>query len=189
MYETSVCALSVSDEFNKLQEDDKTYLKMLLKIDDYVARAFFTKTVVLVEGDTEDIVFREALGRLSKVGQRWIKSEFEVIKAREKGTIIRLVKYLKSLNVNLHVIHDKNGETGKAFEMNAHIRAAVGDDNKVTVLENCLEEVLGYAPPSSNKPLRAYKETLKWGPHWTDIPEKLQAVLAEAFSGYLPVIK
>lgn len=32
---------------------------MIQKIDDYVARVFFSQKVIIVEGDTEDIVFKE----------------------------------------------------------------------------------------------------------------------------------
>ena len=55
---------------------------MLMKIDDYIARAFFTKNIVIVEGDTEDILIRETLSRLPKEDFLKLVSSFEVIKAR-----------------------------------------------------------------------------------------------------------
>ncbi len=49
-----VQSFNVTDVFQSLLEKDKDYVKMILKIDDYVARVFFTQRIVLVEGDTED---------------------------------------------------------------------------------------------------------------------------------------
>lgn len=48
-----------SKEFQKLQVVDKSYVKMLLKMDDYISRVFFSKNVLIVEGDTEDIVYEK----------------------------------------------------------------------------------------------------------------------------------
>ena len=87
-------SFSVTDSFINLQGEDKSYVKMLLKIDDYIARAFFTNNIVIVEGDTEDILIRETLSRLPKDKYLNLVSNFEVIKARGKAAIIGLVKYL-----------------------------------------------------------------------------------------------
>src|SRR5690606_31253904 len=92
-------SFSVTDTFNKLQGDDKSYVKMLLKIDDYIARAFFANNVIIVEGDTEDILLRESISRLPKQNYLSIISNFEVIKARGKAAIIGLVKYLTAMGI------------------------------------------------------------------------------------------
>ncbi len=34
---------------------------MLLKMDDYLARVFFAKNILIIEGDTEEIVLRETI--------------------------------------------------------------------------------------------------------------------------------
>ncbi|WP_302848899.1 AAA family ATPase [Moritella viscosa] len=111
---TTVTPFSVSDEYKKLEGDDKQHVKMLLRLDDYVSRVFFTKRVILVEGDTEDIVLREAISRLPADIQCKIKSNCEVIKARGKASIIGVVKYLNALNIDCFVIHDRDAGCANA---------------------------------------------------------------------------
>ncbi|PHN99440.1 hypothetical protein CSC82_34020, partial [Rhodobacteraceae bacterium 4F10] len=104
-------AFSVSDAFKSLQKEHKDYVKMLLKIDDYIARTFFTNNIIIVEGDTEDILIRETLSRLPKEDFLKIKSNFEVIKARGKAAIIGLIKYLTSMGLKPIVVHDRDKGT------------------------------------------------------------------------------
>jgi predicted ATP-dependent endonuclease of OLD family len=179
-------AFSVTDEFIRLSEKDKSYVKMILKMDDYVARAFFTKRVIIVEGDTEDIAIREAIARLPDDRRLRVRSDFEVIKARGKASIIGLANYLKALGVEFTVIHDRDGGVEGAEKFNAPIAAAVGDADRVIVLNECLEDVLGYDAPLSEKPLRAYETTQSWGKNWGDVPQQFRDVLRRAFgAGYL----
>lgn len=182
---TTVYPFSVSEEYKKLEGDDKQHVKMLLKLDDYVSRVFFTKKVIIVEGDTEDIVFREAISRLPKEIKREIMSNCEVIKARGKASIIGLVKYLNALNVNCFVIHDRDQGCDNAVKYNQPIVNAVGDPDKVIMLEECMEDILGYVAPSSEKPFKAFKNTQTWGETWDDVPEKLRTVLTKVFSEYI----
>jgi putative ATP-dependent endonuclease of the OLD family len=187
--EGSCIAFNVSEKFKALQDNDKYHVKMLAKIDDYVARVFFTKTVLIVEGDTEEVVIREALHRLgnqNKAVYLKILSDFEIIKARGKAAIISLAKYLKSLGVEIFVIHDRDQGVAGAEVMNDPIRLAVDDDDKLIVLEECMEDVLGYDPPATEKPYRAYKHTTGWGENWDDVPDALKAILSKAFGGYIP---
>lgn len=182
---TTVTPFSVSDEYKKLEGDDKQHVKMLLKLDDYVSRVFFTKRVIIVEGDTEDIVLREAISRLPKDIQRKVKSNCEVIKARGKASIIGVVKYLHALNIDCFVIHDRDAGCANAEKFNQPIENIVGDSDKVVMLEECMEDLLGYPAPSSEKPFKAYKHTQTWGSSWNDVPLKLRIVLNKAFSEYI----
>jgi len=171
---------NVTDAFKILQGEDKDHVKMILKVDDYVARIFFTKRIVVVEGDTEDIVIRETLKRIEKSKRLGILANTEVIKARGKASIIGLAKYLKAMGIMPFVIHDRDGGVAGAEKFNAPIEAAVGKEN-VIQLEECLEDVLGYAPPSNEKPFAAYTCTKSWGDSWADVPEKWRLVMERAF--------
>lgn len=182
---TSVHPFSVSDEYKKLEGDNKQHVKMLLKLDDYVSRVFFTKKVIIVEGDTEDIVIREALRLLPIETRNRISCDFEVIKARGKAAIIGLVKYLNALNVECFVIHDKDSGCANAVKFNQPIATAVGNPAKVIMLEECMEDILGYLAPSSEKPFNAFKHTITWDDDWNNVPVKLKDVLKSAFSGYI----
>lgn len=176
---------NVTEEFVRLSQDDKQYVKMILRIDDYVARAFFTKTVVIVEGDTEDIVLREAIKRLPKDSRSKIASDFEVVKARGKASIIGLANYFNALGIEYRVMHDRDGGVAGAEKFNQPIANAVGDSDRIVVLEECLEDLLGYPPPSSEKPFTAYQFMLNQGESWGDVPESLRAVVSRLFPGYV----
>src|SRR5690625_3192000 len=149
-------SFNVSKAFRNLVADDKSYVKMLLKIDDSIAKVFFTQNVLIVEGDTEEVVLRESISRMPNDMYKEFSYNWEIVRARGKGTIISLVKYLKALGINPYVIHDRDSGT-KAFEMNKHIADAVDDGTRVVVLEECIEDLLGYEAPSNNKPYKAYQ--------------------------------
>ena len=104
----------------------------------------------------------------------------EVIKARGKASIIGLSKYLKALGITPFVIHDRDGGVAGAAKFNAPIEAIVGKDN-IIQLEECLEEVLGYNPPSLEKPFTAYTFAKNWGDAWSDVPENWRRVVEKAF--------
>src|SRR5690606_3200822 len=104
--------------------NDKNYVKMILKIDNYISRIFFTKNVVIIEGDTEDILIKETLKRLEKSKHLKILSEFEIVKARGKAAIISLIKYLISTGINPIVVHDRDSNEPNAEKFNQPIANA-----------------------------------------------------------------
>ena len=176
---------SVWEQFKKLQENDKIYVKMLLKIDDYVSRVFFTKNVVIIEGDTEEIVIKESLRRLDKEQYLRIVSDFEIIKARGKATIISLVKYLVSMGIEPIVVHDKDSDTPNAEKFNAPIFEALNGKGKRIFMENNIEEELGYTAPPSDKPYKAYTEIEQKGAYWENLPERWRNKMKEIFEDYI----
>ncbi len=178
-------AFSVTDAFKTLQGEDKDYVKMLLKIDDYIARAFFTKNIVIVEGDTEDILIRETLSRLPKEDFLKIVSNFEVIKARGKATIIGLVKYLTSMGLKPLVVHDRDNGVEGAEKFNEPISQALNGNGRVILMKENIEDEIGYTA-NSEKPHKAYLETQSWGENWTDIPENWRNKMKEIFNEYVP---
>lgn len=155
-YSTSNKAFNTTEAYGKLIDDEKNFIKFLLRMDDYVSRIFFSKKIIIVEGDSEEIVFRETIKRMEEAKRISIQSNYQIIKARGKATIIPLVKYLKLLGLNPFVIHDKDLIDG-ATKFNQPILEAIGNENDRLMLENCMEEVLGYDPPNDNKPYEAYK--------------------------------
>lgn len=181
----NVVPFNVTDEYKRLTGDDQHYVKMLLKMDDYISRVFFTKTAVIVEGDTEDIVFRQTLARLPEAQRSAIRRDFEVVRARGKAAIIGLARYLRALGISIHAVHDRDGGIRKAEDFNSHILDAVGDPNCVTVLAESIEDVLGYEAPSKEKPYRAFREMEKWGPDWSDVPENWRTCVERVFQGYI----
>jgi predicted ATP-dependent endonuclease of OLD family len=177
-------AFNVTDAFIALQEEDKDYVKMLLKIDDYIARAFFTNDVIIVEGDTEDILIRESLLRLDRDIRLKIRANVEVIKARGKAAIIGLVKYLISMGIYPIVVHDRDQGIAGAEVFNEPILNAIGTNGRVILMIENAEDELGYSA-NSDKPYKAFLQTKSWGENWSDIPENWRKKMNEIFGDYL----
>lgn len=180
-------SFSVTDKFLELLEGEKHYVKMLIKLDDYFARAFFAKKILIVEGDTEDVVLRKSISLLNKDDRNKIKSDYQFIKARGKATIPPLVKYFKSLGIdNIFIIHDRDSGTEKAEAVNPRILEVINSEEERVMLEECIEDVLGYDAPSKDKPYKAYIETNEWMTE-NDIPEEWMRILRIAFEGYIEI--
>lgn len=179
-------AFSVTDEYKKLEADDKDHVKMLLKLDDHVSRIFFTRRVVVIEGDTEEVVLREAIRRMKAGERHTLLSSTEIVKARGKASIIGLCRYLNALKVDYFVIHDRDGGVEGAEKFNPLIAAAVGNQERVLQIENCIENILGYEPPSAEKPFKAFKHCSQWGDDWDSVPENVRSIVTRAFGPYAP---
>lgn len=182
--EINILPFSVSDSFQTLVKDDQQYVKMLLKIDDYVARVFFTENVVIIEGDTEDILIRESLKRLKRDDYLSIISKFEIIKARGKAAIIGLVKYLTAMGISPIVVHDRDSKTAGALKFNEPIAKAVGSTGKIVLMVENVEDEVGYSA-EHEKPFKAFQETEKWGDKWSEIPENWRKKMKEIFGAYI----
>lgn len=175
-------AFNTSEEFIKLQGNDKTYVKMLLKLDDHISRVFFSKHVLVVEGDTEDIVLRETINRMPDKVRKDIECNWQIVKARGKATIISLVKYLRAMGINPVVIHDKDEGKERAEVFNDPILEAVGDDSRRIMLANCIEDVLEYTPPSNEKPYKAFVHiTQNWTEEWESITPLWKLIVTDVF--------
>lgn len=174
----------VSSIYGRLPVEDKSRIKMLQVFDDELSRVFFAEKVVIVEGDSEVLALKNTLKLFSEEQQREISAKYQIVKARGKASIISLVKYLKDLNIIPFVIHDGDTSVAGAQVFNQHIATAIGDSNLIYILENCLEEVLGYSPPSNDKPYKAFSYTQKWNTI-EDVPLKWINALKKAFKDVL----
>ncbi|WP_080417634.1 ATP-dependent nuclease [Burkholderia ubonensis] len=176
---------NVTDSFRSLEEDAKDHVKMLLRIDDHVARVFFTKHVVIIEGDTEEIFIKETLKRLPKDRYLKIVSDFEIIKARGKASIIGLVKYLTAMGIDPIVVHDRDSGIAGAEKFNQPIADALSGKGKIIQMHENVEEEIGYTSPSAEKPFRAYQETQKWGDNWDGVPDAWRGKMVDIFGEYV----
>lgn len=152
----------VSEELGKLHEDDRSRVKMLQLFDDELSRVFFSEHIVVVEGDSEVVALKATIDLLPEDLQKRVLSRTQIVKARGKAAIISVVKYLKALGIEPFVIHDRDLGTPGAEVFNQPIVDAIGDQNQCIALEECLEDVLGYQVPSSEKPFHAYRRTVQW---------------------------
>lgn len=150
-------AFNHEQAFKELQTEDKSYVKMLLKMDDYLSRVFFAKKVLIIEGDTEELVLRETILAAPEDLRKKIKCDWQIVRARGKPVIISVIKYMKSMGIIPYVMHDRDAGTPGATKYNVPIREALDYDSQLFVLEECIEDVLGYTAPSSEKPYSAFK--------------------------------
>ncbi|RTQ88224.1 ATP-dependent nuclease [Lysinibacillus telephonicus] len=170
----------LSEASTHLLDDEKELLKMIKTFDDELSRIFFTEKCIVVEGDSEVIAIKQTLDFIPPEYRREIHSKTQIIKARGKATMIPLIKYLNALNISYHVIHDRDQGTEGAERFNPFIAAAVGNTTNITLLEECLENCLGYPSPSSDKPYKVYKKTSEWN-SWDDIPQAWKNVMERAY--------
>ena len=176
---------NVTDAFLALENDAKAHVKMLLRVDDHVARVFFTKHIIIIEGDTEEVVIKETLKRLPKERYLKIVSDFEIVKARGKASIIGLVKYLVAMGITPIVVHDRDGGIAGAEVFNQPIADALAGGGKVVQMHENIEDEMGYPAPTSEKPFKAYQHTQTWGDDWTGIPVTWKAKMVEIFGDYV----
>lgn len=168
------------DALSVLEGDEKEQLKMVKTFDDELSRVFFADKCIIVEGDSEIIAIKNTLKLIDTNAKKDILSRVQVIRARGKAAIIPLVKYLNQLHIPLYVIHDRDRGVAGAEKFNAPIAVAVGNANNISLLEECLENCLGYQAPSKDKPFIAHLETSKWN-SINDIPSKWKEVFERAF--------
>lgn len=184
-FDVTSSSFNVTDAYRSLEADEKSHVKMLLRVDDHVARVFFTKHVVIVEGDTEEVVIKETLKRLPVDRYLKIVSNFEIVEARGKAAIIGLVKYLVAMGIAPIVVHDRDKGIEGAEKFNQPIADALSGSGKAIQMHENIEDEMGYAAPSSEKPFRAYQETQKWGTNWSGVPGVWRAKMVEIFGEYV----
>lgn len=178
----SAFPFNTSAAFKSLQDDDKQYVKMLLKVDDSIGKVFFVNNTLIVEGDTEDIVLKETINRMPEKVRNDILSNWQIVKARGKAAIVSLVKYLRSMGIQPYVIHDEDSDVPHAAVFNLPIAEALGGETKRIMLHNCIEDVLGYNPPDSEKPYKAYKFIEEhWNEDWLSVSEPWRQTMEKVF--------
>lgn len=72
---SSIIAFNHSDAFRKIEEEDRSRVKMIQKVDDHVARVFFARKALIVEGDTEDIVFKKTISLMPDDIKKQVQAE------------------------------------------------------------------------------------------------------------------
>jgi len=158
---------------------------MLLRVDDHIARVFFTKHVVIVEGDTEEVLIKETLKRIKREEYLKVVTNFEIIKDRGKASIIGLIKYLVAMGIEPIVVHDRDQGIEGAEKFNHPIANALSGMGKVVQMHENVEDEIGYKAPSYEKPLRAFKETVTWGDGWDGVPAGWKEKMRDIFSDYI----
>lgn len=178
-------SFNLEKAFEELQNDERQNLKMLLKVDDYISRMFFAKKCIFVEGDTEEVVIRETIKRLPKEDKARVVGNCEFLRARGKAVLISIAKYLNALDINYILMHDRDKGTGKAEAMNDPILLQTGKERRI-MIEECIEDILGYAAPTKEKPYKAHSHIQdNWGEKFDSLPEAWRSVFLKLCSPHL----
>jgi len=183
-HSVNVNPFNVSDAYKKLEGEDKTHVKMLLRIDEHIARIFFTNHVIIVEGDTEVILISETLRKLPREKYLKIVSDFEIVNARGKASIIGLSKYLISMNIAPIVVHDRDRGIKGAEKFNQPIADALAGQGRIIQMHENVEDEVGYPVPSVEKPLMAFMQTSCWD-DWESVPVVWKDKMIDIFEGYI----
>ena len=86
------------------------------------------------------------------------------------------------MHIDIYVMHDKDADTQGAVIFNEPIRQALDYDDHLFVLENCVEDVLGYTAPTSDKPYKAYCYINDNWKEWRDISEQWKIIIQNIFN-------
>ena len=86
------------------------------------------------------------------------------------------------MQIDIYVMHDKDENTSGAVIFNEPIRQALDNDKHLFVLKNCIEDVLGYTAPKSDKPYKAYCYINKNWNEWKSIKEEWKTIVQNIFN-------
>jgi putative ATP-dependent endonuclease of OLD family len=123
----------VGDEVFRSTAEKKSRVQMINRFNPHVCEAFFGNKVILVEGDTEAIVFRDLIGRL------YPKHEIYVLNTGSKLNIAFFQEILTAFHIEHYVIHDadnrrdKNGDVNNVWTANKSIWSKIVAANAKTI--------------------------------------------------------
>lgn len=146
-------------------DQEREQLLMVNRMNPHLCEAFYADKVILVEGDTEAIVYRELLSKY------YPDEEVYVLNTGSKMNIPFFQKILTHFHIEHYAIHDmdtklsKDGRNSPAWALNATIWNQVQEANKVQpglsrryVHNANFENAHGYKVVSGkDKPLSAYR--------------------------------
>lgn len=155
----------IGDDIFAKDEERKQRVQMINRFNPHICEAFYADKVILVEGDTETIVYRDLIKRF------YPKEEVFVLNTGSKNNIPFFQEILTKFRIKHYVIHDmdneinENGNANSAWTLNKKIWELVLDANKIEdglarryVHNANFENAHKYNPHSGkDKPLQAYK--------------------------------
>lgn len=153
-----------------LSDDEKKQLKMLNVFDPYFAEFFFSKTTIIVEGDTEYTAFRKII-ETNKTKYK----DIHIIRARGKYTIIPIIKILTKWGKDFSVIHDSDEASNvQSWPANQQILDVVNGNPKIKLLatKKNFESAFFGKEVTKDKPYNAYLELDK-----TEVSGKVSKLL------------
>ncbi|QEC74624.1 ATP-dependent nuclease [Mucilaginibacter ginsenosidivorax] len=114
-------AYQVDDDVFRGDEEKKDRIQMINRFNPHICESFYAKNVIIVEGDTEAIVFRDLIGRF------YNQYEVYVLNSGTKNNIPFFQEIFTAFHIQHCVIHDSdsrtipNGNANSAWSLNESI--------------------------------------------------------------------
>jgi putative ATP-dependent endonuclease of the OLD family len=153
----------VGDEVFRSDEERKQRIQMINRFNPHVCESFYAKMVIIVEGDTEAIVFRDLIKRF------YNDYEIYVLNSGSKNNIPFFQEIFTAFHIDHCVIHDsdarlnKNDSANSAWKLNSTIWDKIvkanqrmeGMARRYVHVEN-FETAHGITSNGKDKPLKAF---------------------------------
>jgi len=157
-------AFQVDDDVFRGDADKKQRIQMINRFNPHVCESFYAKKVIIVEGDTEAIVFRDLINRFFN------QFEIYVLNAGSKNNIPFFQEIFTAFHIEHCVIHDtdnrknENGNDNSAWTLNSAIWDKIKEANakKIGLARRYVhisnfETAHGVKLTGKEKPLKAYE--------------------------------
>lgn len=152
-----------SSNKNNFSDNDVENIKLLTLTNPYFNEFFFAKKILIIEGDSEYIIFNECIKHYLKDEGKG-KLPIHIINAKGKWTIPSIQKILNEFNANYYVYHDLDTDRisskNSLEQANNRIKefAELNKNAYVIANENTLEDTLYNKRVSdSSKTIQAIK--------------------------------
>ena len=154
----------VGDNIFRADEDKKQQIQMINRFNPHICEAFYAKKIIIVEGDTEAIVFRELISKF------FPNEDIYVLNSGSKNNIPFFQEILTAFNIEHYIIHDtderlnKNRDNNGAWTLNKKIWDYVEKANEIKtglsrryVHKTNFEIAHNINIVGKDKPLKAYE--------------------------------
>jgi predicted ATP-dependent endonuclease of OLD family len=167
---------------NTLELSEKEELRVLAEFDPTRNELFFSKAVVLVEGDTEKMTLPFAF-KLNGINIH--RENVSIVKCNGKGNIPLFVKVISSFGIPFLVIHDvdiwppghkKAHENESQRKKNEKIKEYVSDHGIIVKMDPDFDTVIG---GSTKDKVASALESIKSVKKFEELPDELQVVVNE----------
>ncbi|MCH3923492.1 MAG: AAA family ATPase [Bacteroidales bacterium] len=126
----NIYTYQVDDNIFAKNEEQKERVQMINRFNPHICEAFYADKVILVEGDTETIVYRELLKKF------YPNEEIFVLNTGSKNNMPFFLEILTAFKIEHYVIHDmdteytSNGRKNPSWSLNKTIWELVEEANK-----------------------------------------------------------
>lgn len=140
------------------KESKRKKFRMITNFDPSVNELFFAKRIVLVEGDTEVAIFREAaelLNYFESDDNKHKKRDTTFINCRGKLSVPLFQEVLNHFGIDYVVIHDKDNEDLSEGANGRILSFLNNDESKRMLFSSKIESVIDILDTGKEKPIKA----------------------------------